>query len=82
MKVKYDRCEVCSGTVRGRRVTVDLRRGDRLFVFYNVPIGVCSKCGERYYPGPILERLDELAAHGLNGGKRLSVPTFDLATAK
>jgi len=45
-------------------------------------VGVCSRCGERYYPGPVLERLDEIAAHGMNGGRRVSVPTFDLATAK
>ncbi len=81
MKKKFDRCESCDGIVRGRRVTVDMRRGSRLVVFKNVPIGVCSKCGERYYPGPVLERLDELAAHGVDGAKRLSVPLFDLATA-
>jgi YgiT-type zinc finger domain-containing protein len=77
---KFDRCEYCDGLVRARRVTVDLRRGNKLYVFYNVPIGVCTRCGERYYPGPILERLDELAAHGMNGAKRMSVPTLDLAT--
>jgi YgiT-type zinc finger domain-containing protein len=82
MKAKFDKCECCGGDVRSRRVTVDLRRGDRLFVFYHVPVGVCSKCGERYYPGPVLERLDELASHGMNGAKRLSVPTFDLAAVK
>jgi YgiT-type zinc finger domain-containing protein len=81
MRKKRDRCEYCRGIVRTRRVTVDLRRRDKLFVFYNVPVGVCSTCGERYYSGPILERLDALAQHGMNGGKRLSVPTFDLAKA-
>jgi len=79
MKKRLDRCEFCGGVIRKRRVTVDLRRGKRLFVFYNVPVGVCSECGERYYPGPILERLDELAEHGLNGAAKISVPTFDLA---
>ena len=82
MTMRYDRCEYCGGVVRSRKVTVDLRRGKRLYVFCNVPVGVCSRCGERYYPGPVLERLDEIAAHGMNGGRRVSVPTFDLATAK
>jgi len=82
MNLKFERCENCGGTVKPRKVTVDLRRGPRLFVFYNVRVGVCTKCGERYYPGPVLERLDELARHGLNGGvRRVSVPTFDLAKA-
>ena len=77
--MKFDSCEICGGAVRQRRVTVDLRRGKRLSVFYRVPIGVCAKCGERYYPGPVLEKLDELAAHGSNGSKKISVPTFDFA---
>lgn len=80
--MKFDACEICGGDVRERRVTVDLRRGQRLYVFYRVPIGVCRKCGERYYPGPVLERLGELAEHGMNGAKRLSVPTFDLASVE
>jgi len=77
--MKFDNCEYCGGRVRTRSVTVDLRRHERLYVFYNVPLGVCGSCGERYYLGPTLERLDELAAHGMEGTKRLSVPTFDFA---
>lgn len=79
--MKYDKCEYCGGTVRERKVTVDLRRGDQLIVFENVPIGVCSKCGERYYPGRVLEALDEIAQHGLIGAKMQRVPTFDYAKA-
>lgn len=77
--MKYDDCDFCGGRVTSKRVTVDLRRGKKLFVFYSVPIGICRKCGERYYPGPVLEQLDELAQHGMNGAKTVAVPTFDLA---
>ena len=80
--MKFDRCETCGGTVRTRRVTVDLRRGERLVVFYGVPVGICTKCGERYYAGPVMEKLDELAEHGMNGGKKLAVPTFDFAAVE
>ena len=79
--MKYDACEYCGAKVRERRVTIDLRRGAALCVFQNVPVGVCSKCGERYYPGPVLERLDEIAQHGLNGAKNIRVPTIDYADA-
>ena len=75
--MKFDPCEYCSGPVRTRRVTVDLRRGAALNVFDNVPLGVCSKCGQRYYPGLVLERLHEIAEHGLEGAKTVRVPTFD-----
>ena len=80
--MKFDSREICGGPVRNRRVTVDLRRGDRLYVFCNVPIGMCAKCGERYYPGPILKQLDELAEHAMDGRKTLAVPTMDFTVAK
>jgi hypothetical protein len=50
-----------------------------LCVFRNVPVGVCSRCGERYYPGRVLEQLDELAQHGLAGARTIRAPTFDYA---
>lgn len=75
----YDSCEECGGQVRSRRVTVDLRRGDKLYVFRRVPVGVCSRCGQRYYAGRILEQLDEIAQHVVNGAKTVRVPTFDYA---
>lgn len=77
--MRFDACEHCGSMVRAKRVTVDLLRGERLFVFRNVPIGVCSKCGERYYPGPVLEQLDDLAHHGLAGAKAIRVPMADYA---
>ena len=75
--MKFDACEQCGGPVRSKRVTVDLRRKDRLCVFHNVPVGVCTRCGERYYPGRVLEQLDEVVAHGLERSKKIKVPTFD-----
>ena len=77
--MKYDACEYCNGAVRTRRVTVDLRRRSTLCVFENVPVGVCSKCGERYYPGRVLEHLDEIAEHGLKGAGTVRIPRFDYA---
>jgi YgiT-type zinc finger domain-containing protein len=79
--MKFDKCERCGGVVWPRKVTVDLRRGDRLCVFKNVPVGVCGKCGERYFPGRVLEQLDEIAEHGLADAKTIRVPTFDYAEA-
>ncbi len=75
--MKFDPCEYCGSPVRTRRVIVDLRQGENLCVFRNVPVGVCSKCGERYYPGPVLEQLDEITRHGTAGAKTVRVPVVD-----
>jgi YgiT-type zinc finger domain-containing protein len=81
MTTKYDKCDYCGGNVREKRVTVDLRFKGKLFVFDNVPVEVCQKCGERYYRGPVLERLEELARHKEFFKERIQVPRFDFAEA-
>jgi YgiT-type zinc finger domain-containing protein len=81
MAAKYDKCDYCGGGVREKRVTVDLRVKGKLYVFDNVPVGVCQKCGERYYRGPVLERLEELAGHQELFKEKIQVPRFDFAEA-
>ena len=76
---RYNSCEYCGGRIVERKVTVDVRRKDELFVFDNVPIGVCSRCGERYYPGPVLERLNEIAEHREVVTATIEVPRLDFA---
>lgn len=81
MKTKYDKCDFCGGQVTEKRVTVDLRYKGRLYVFENVPVGLCRKCGERYYRGPVLERLEEVASHQNLFKEKIQVPRFDFAEA-
>jgi YgiT-type zinc finger domain-containing protein len=81
MAPRFDPCEQCGGKVRLKRVTVDFRRKGKLFIFENTPIGVCQKCGERYYPGPVLERMEELASHEELITESVRVPKVDFSEA-
>ena len=81
MKAKYDNCDYCGGRVFERLVTVDLRFKGKLYVFVFVAVGVCRICGERFYRGPVLERLEELASHQNFFKDRIQVPRFDFAEA-
>ena len=78
---RYDNCEYCNGNVNEKRIHVDLRHRGKLFVFENVPVGVCCNCGEKYYRGPVMERLEELAAHEELFSETIQVPCFDFAEA-
>jgi len=40
-----------------------------------------QECDERYYRGPMLECLEELASHNELFKEKLQVPRFDLAEA-
>ena len=67
-------CEYCSGTVRERRVRDDYWRGDLLLIIENVPVGICDRCGERYYSATVLEKLDRLATRRSKIKRTLRVP--------
>ncbi|OGE10144.1 hypothetical protein A3A60_00570 [Candidatus Curtissbacteria bacterium RIFCSPLOWO2_01_FULL_42_26] len=52
-------CFFCKGKTEVRNVNVDFRWKDKLFVVKNVPLEVCSQCGEKYYSAQISKKLDE-----------------------
>lgn len=72
-------CEYCEGVVQERRVRDDYWSGDSLVIIENVPVGVCNKCGERYYSAAVLEKMDRIAARRSRIKRSLRVPvtTFD-----
>ncbi|MEK7616770.1 MAG: type II toxin-antitoxin system MqsA family antitoxin [Patescibacteria group bacterium] len=71
------KCYFCGGKTKIKNITVDFRWGDKLFVVENVPIEVCSQCGERYYSAEVSKKLDELVKKtSKKPEKTLEVPVF------
>lgn len=57
------KCEYCDGTVQERRVKREaFKHRDGFVILEDVPIGVCDKCGYRYYHASLLRRVQEIAA--------------------
>ncbi len=57
------RCEYCDGIVRERVIDREAFKHRYGFVILeNVPIGVCDKCGYRYYHSTLLHWVEEIAA--------------------
>ena len=55
-----NKCYFCKGKTKLKDIDVDFRWGDKLFVIKNVPVEVCSQCGERYYSAEVSKKLDNL----------------------
>jgi YgiT-type zinc finger domain-containing protein len=54
-------CEHCGGVVRERRVAREALRHKGDFVIpEDVPVGVCDKCGARYFDASVLRRVAEI----------------------
>lgn len=68
-------CEHCDGTVRERRVEREALRHEGNFVILeDVPIGVCDKCGGRYFDASILRRVAEIGRGAIPTQRTLEVP--------
>lgn len=54
-------CEHCEGTVRERRVQREaFRHKDGFVILEDVPVGICDKCGSRYFHATVLRRVAEI----------------------
>ena len=56
-----NKCYFCKGGTKIKNLDVDFRWDGKLFVVKNVPVEVCTQCGERYYSEKISKKLDNLA---------------------
>ncbi len=57
-------CEWCDGTVRQKILPREVFRHARGFVILeDAPVGVCDRCGHKYYSARILHRVEEVALH-------------------
>ena len=74
-------CEYCAGTIKPKKATVEHWYDGKLVIIRDVPIGVCNKCGERYYEAETLEQLDMIAQESESAQERMSVPVMVFATA-
>jgi YgiT-type zinc finger domain-containing protein len=69
-------CEHCAATVRERRVEREALRHKRTFVILeNVPIGVCEKCGARYFDASVLRRVAEIGRGTTQAVRTIAVPS-------
>jgi YgiT-type zinc finger domain-containing protein len=63
-KIMYNYpCEYCNGTVRPKRVNREaFKHRDGFVIMKDITIGVCDKCGNRYYSADILRRVEAIAS--------------------
>ena len=77
------KCYFCGGTTAIKKINVDFRWGDKLFVIQKVPVEICTKCGERYYSAKVSHTMDKIVQKSLKKEKKpkeiLEVPVFNFA---
>ena len=74
------RCEYCDGIVQEKVVEQEaFKHRDGFVILENAPIGVCSKCGHRYYHATLLHQIDDIAARKRSPERTVLVPVAAFA---
>jgi YgiT-type zinc finger domain-containing protein len=68
-------CEWCDGTVREKLLAREVFHHARSFVILeDALVGVCDKCGRKYYPATLLHRVEEIALDHAKAERKEAIP--------
>jgi YgiT-type zinc finger domain-containing protein len=71
---EYGDCSFCGGEVRGDRVELDYRYKGKLYIFKDVPAGVCQQCGEKYLTAKVAKEIERRIQTKEKWDKTIPVP--------
>jgi len=71
---QYGDCSCCGGEVKAEKVELDYRYKGKLYVFENVPVGVCRQCGEKYLTANVAKEIERQILSQKQWKKIISVP--------
>ncbi|MDZ7289336.1 MAG: type II toxin-antitoxin system MqsA family antitoxin [candidate division KSB1 bacterium] len=78
---KYADCSFCGGEVKEKALELDYRYRGQLFIFEDVPVGVCQQCAEKYLTAEIAKKLEQRIRSNKEWRKTVSVPVENFSEA-
>jgi YgiT-type zinc finger domain-containing protein len=73
-----ERCEYCEGQIIEKRVDLPRKVAKKYVLIENVPAGVCTECGTRYYAANVLKTIEELVRRRQKAAKEVVMPVYSL----
>ena len=71
-------CEYCSGEIVEKRVTLTRKVKGQYVLIENVPSGVCTKCGTRYFSANVLKTVEESVRGRRHIDREIVIPVYAL----
>ena len=69
-------CEYCNGSIREMKTDVTRKVRGKYMVIQNVPTGVCTECGTRYYAANVLKTIEETIRGRRKAKREVQVPVY------
>jgi len=71
---KYGDCSFCGGEVKCDRVELDYRYKEKLYIFKDVPAGICQQCNEKYITAEVAKEIEHRIKKKEKWDETISVP--------
>ncbi len=71
-------CEYCGGPIVEKRVTLHRKVKKNYVLIENVPAGVCTRCGMRYFTANVLKTVEESVRGRKRAEREVVVPVYAL----
>jgi len=73
-----ERCEYCDGPILEKIVDLPRKVGRKYVLIKNVPVGVCKKCGTRYFAANVLKTIEATVRGRRKAEKEICMEVYSL----
>ena len=71
-----ERCEYCNGLLKERNTEMSRKVKGKYVVIENVPTGIRTECGTRYYTANVLKSIEETLRGRRKATREVRVPVY------
>lgn len=58
---------------------IDYRYHGQLFILEQVPMGVCTQCGGKFFKAEMAKRMEEVASQASDGVRTVAIPVLSVS---
>jgi YgiT-type zinc finger domain-containing protein len=69
-------CEYCGGKIVEKRVSLHRKVKEKYILLENIPAGVCTQCGTRYYAANVLKTIEASIRGRQKAVREVVVPIY------
>jgi YgiT-type zinc finger domain-containing protein len=73
-----EQCEYCNGPIVEKIMDLPRKAGKKYVLIKNVPVGVCKKCGTKYYAANVLKTIESSVCGRRKAINEISMAVYSL----
>jgi YgiT-type zinc finger domain-containing protein len=74
-------CYYCKGELKNDVTTLHRQKKGEHFFFENVPVQICTQCGEKVFDGRDIKIIEEIMKNKKQADREITVPVYSFKVA-